>query len=69
MWSGLYVQVRVLAVIKLESQANPLRRSSARALAERSVEMAKIIIGGQPKDVPPERGGRKAHQLDVKAQI
>ena len=44
-------------------------RAGARALAERSIEMARIMIGGQLRDVPPERGGRKAHQLDVKAQI
>jgi hypothetical protein len=44
-------------------------RAGARALAERSVEMAKMMIGGQLKDVTPARGGRKAHQLDVKAQI
>jgi len=43
-------------------------RAGARALAERSIEMAKIMISGQLKDVPSERGGRKAHQLDVKAQ-
>jgi hypothetical protein len=44
-------------------------RAGARALAERSVEMARMMIGGQLKEVAPERGGRKAHQLDVKAQI
>jgi hypothetical protein len=44
-------------------------RAGARALAERSVEMAKLMIGGQLKDVAAARGGRKAHQLDVKAQI
>jgi nitrite reductase/ring-hydroxylating ferredoxin subunit/multimeric flavodoxin WrbA len=44
-------------------------RAGARALVERSVEMAKMMIGGQLKEVAPERGGRKAHQLDVKAQI
>ncbi len=44
-------------------------RAGARALAERSIEMARIMIGGQLRDVSPERGGRKAHQLDVKAQI
>jgi nitrite reductase/ring-hydroxylating ferredoxin subunit/multimeric flavodoxin WrbA len=44
-------------------------RNGARALAERSVEMARLMIAGQLKEVAPERGGRKAHQLDVKAQI
>ena len=44
-------------------------RAGARALVERSVEIAKALIGGQLKDMPSERGGRKAHQLDVKVQL
>jgi multimeric flavodoxin WrbA len=44
-------------------------RSGAQALAERSVEMANVIIAGYLKESLMERGGRKAHQLDVKAQI
>jgi multimeric flavodoxin WrbA/nitrite reductase/ring-hydroxylating ferredoxin subunit len=44
-------------------------RAGARALVERSAEIAKALIGGQLKEIPAERGGRKAHQLDVKAQI
>jgi hypothetical protein len=44
-------------------------KAGARALVERSVEMAKLMVSGQLIPARLERGGRKAHQLDVKAQI
>jgi len=43
-------------------------REGAQALAERSVDMAALMVSGQLKDCTLVRGGRKAHQLDVKAQ-
>jgi nitrite reductase/ring-hydroxylating ferredoxin subunit/multimeric flavodoxin WrbA len=44
-------------------------KAGARALVERSVEMAKLMVSGQLVETKLVRGGRKAHQLDVKAQI
>jgi hypothetical protein len=44
-------------------------KAGARALVERSVEMAKLMVSGQLVESKLVRGGRKAHQLDVKAQI
>jgi multimeric flavodoxin WrbA len=44
-------------------------KAGARALADRAIEMAGILVGGQIHTDLTERGGRKAHQLDVKAQI
>ena len=44
-------------------------KAGARSLVERSVEMAKLMVGGALPEVRLEPGGRKAHQLDVKAQI
>jgi nitrite reductase/ring-hydroxylating ferredoxin subunit/multimeric flavodoxin WrbA len=42
-------------------------REGAQALVNRSVEMARLMVGGQLKEPARARGGRKAHQLDVKA--
>jgi hypothetical protein len=43
-------------------------REGACALVDRCVDMAKLMIGGQAPEVKLVRGGRKAHQLDVRAQ-
>lgn len=44
-------------------------REGAQALAQRAVETARALIaaGGRPEKTP--RGGRKAHELEVRAQI
>ncbi|MFN0039837.1 MAG: Rieske 2Fe-2S domain-containing protein [Burkholderiales bacterium] len=44
-------------------------RDGAQALVDRSVAMAKLMVAGQYKEGETVRGGRKAHQLDVKAQL
>jgi len=40
----------------------------AEALADRAVMMAKILLGTETQTDRPVRGGRKAHQLDVRMQ-
>ena len=40
----------------------------ARALADRSIAMAKLLVAGTIGDIAMVGGGRKGHQLDVKAQ-
>ena len=42
--------------------------AGARALAERAVEMAKLLVAGTIAEVEMVGGGRKGHHLDVKAQ-
>ncbi len=44
-------------------------REGAQALVERTVDMAELLVTGQVPAITLVRGGRKAHQLDVKAQI
>lgn len=44
-------------------------REGAQALVTRAVDMAKLMVEGQVPDRKLARGGRKAHELDVKAQI
>jgi len=41
----------------------------ARDLVARAVEMARVLLGGAATTGQPRRGGRKAHQLDVRAQL
>lgn len=41
----------------------------AEALVARAVDMAKTLLGSQVSDARTPRGGRKAHQLDVIAQL
>ena len=41
----------------------------ARALVDRAIEMAKLLVAGTIAEVEMVGGGRKGHQLDVKAQI
>ncbi|HTP95521.1 MAG TPA: Rieske 2Fe-2S domain-containing protein [Burkholderiales bacterium] len=50
-------------------QSSKALREGAQALVERAVEMAKLMVAGEIKEPAMVRGGRKAHQLDVKAQI
>ena len=44
-------------------------REGAQELVTRAVDMAKLMVEGQVPDRKLARGGRKAHELDVKAQI
>ena len=44
-------------------------REGAQALVTRAVDMAQLMVGGHVPDRKLARGGRKAHELDVKAQI
>ena len=44
-------------------------RDGAEALAQRCVEMAKLLIQGSLCDNQLARGGRKAHELDSHAQL
>jgi len=44
-------------------------REGAEALAQRCVEMAKLLIQGSLCDNRLARGGRKAHELDTHAQL
>jgi multimeric flavodoxin WrbA len=41
----------------------------AQALISRAVDMAKLMVAGQVPDQGLIRGGRKGHELDVRAQI
>jgi hypothetical protein len=41
----------------------------ARALARRTVEMAKLLVAGSIVETELVMGGRKGNQLDVRAQI
>ena len=41
----------------------------AGALAARCVELARVLLGGAMQSVPLARGGRKAHELDTRAQL
>ena len=41
----------------------------ARALVDRAIEMAKLLVAGTIAEAALVGGGRKGHQLDVKAQI
>lgn len=49
-----------------ESQA---LHEGAASLVERCVEMATLLIQGTLAPRPPVRGGRKAHELDTRAQL
>ena len=44
-------------------------RDGAQALVTRAVDMAKLMVEGRVPDRKLPHGGRKAHELDVKAQI
>lgn len=41
----------------------------ARALVERTIDMAKLLVAGTIAEVAMVGGGRKGNQFDVKAQI
>lgn len=41
----------------------------ARALVDRTIEMAKLLVAGTIAETEMVGGGRKGRQLDVKAQI
>lgn len=53
--------------IRYVSRSKDLQEG-AKALIGRAVDMAKLMVDGQVPDKQVPRGGRKAHQLDVKAQ-
>ncbi|MFN7963037.1 MAG: NAD(P)H-dependent oxidoreductase [Thermoanaerobaculia bacterium] len=42
--------------------------AAARALAERTVSMARLLVAGSLAEAPHARGGRKGHRLDVAPQ-
>ena len=44
-------------------------RDGAADLVARSIEVAKVLLAGEAKRPQTVRGGRKAHQLDVRAQL
>ncbi len=44
-------------------------RDGAQALVTRAVDRAKLVVEGRVPERKLPRGGRKAHELDVKAQI
>ena len=44
-------------------------REGAADLVSRAIEVAKVLIAGEAREARTVRGGRKAHQLDVRAQI
>jgi nitrite reductase/ring-hydroxylating ferredoxin subunit/multimeric flavodoxin WrbA len=41
----------------------------ARALVQRAVDLARMLVEGKMPETAMARGGRKAHELDVRAQI
>ena len=44
-------------------------REGAADLVTRAIDLAKTLLAAAPVEGHMPRGGRKAHQLDVKAQI
>ena len=50
-------------------RGSKLLHEGAAALVGRCVEMARLMIGGALEERPMSRGGRKAHQLDTRAQL
>ena len=62
-WSAEDMENNVRTVKQSESL-----RAGARALAERTVEMAKLLVSSSAPLVQMARGGRKAHTLDAGAK-
>jgi nitrite reductase/ring-hydroxylating ferredoxin subunit/multimeric flavodoxin WrbA len=54
--------------VRYVQQSETLRQGAA-ALTDRAVELARLLIGGQLSGEARARGGRKGHELDVRAQI
>ncbi len=54
--------------IRYVEQSKALQEG-ARALIERTVDMAKLLVAGTIAEVEMVGGGRKGHHLDVKARI
>jgi len=50
-------------------QDSSMLHEGAGALAARCVELARVLLGGAMQSVPVARGGRKAHELDTRAQL
>jgi nitrite reductase/ring-hydroxylating ferredoxin subunit/multimeric flavodoxin WrbA len=50
-------------------QMSETLREGARGLADRAVDLAKLLVAGAMPETALVRGGRKAHELDVRAQI
>jgi nitrite reductase/ring-hydroxylating ferredoxin subunit/multimeric flavodoxin WrbA len=50
-------------------QDSRMLHEGAGALAARCVELARVLLGGAMQSVPVARGGRKAHELDTRAQL
>jgi multimeric flavodoxin WrbA/nitrite reductase/ring-hydroxylating ferredoxin subunit len=63
-WSAEDMERNTAYVMKSEEL-----HEGARALVARAVEMARTLLGSEAATERPARGGRKAHQLDVRAQL
>jgi multimeric flavodoxin WrbA len=50
-------------------QRSELLHDGVRDLAGRCVQLAEVILAGGLPCRPPSRGGRKAHELDTRAQL
>ncbi len=50
-------------------QQSAALHEGADALAARCVEMAQLLVDGALPELPMARGGRKAHELDTRAQL
>ena len=50
-------------------QDSSMLHEGAGALAARCVELARVLLGGAMQSAPVARGGRKAHELDTRAQL
>lgn len=50
-------------------QQSEALHDGARALAERTIEVARLLVAGEVAESRLARGGRKGQQLDVRAQI
>jgi multimeric flavodoxin WrbA len=63
-WSAEDMENNMRYVMKSESL-----KEGTRALLDRGIKMAELMISATYPDQPFAPGGRKAHELDVKAQI
>ena len=50
-------------------QDSRMLHEGAGALVARCVELARVLLGGAMQSIPVARGGRKAHELDTRAQL
>jgi multimeric flavodoxin WrbA/nitrite reductase/ring-hydroxylating ferredoxin subunit len=50
-------------------ESSQMLHDGARALAERAIEMARLLVAGEIAEQQLAHGGRKGYQLDVRAQV